>query len=422
MLETLVQGLADAFEWNPVAPLPRSVDQWVTRIRGALGSSSDVIARQFTAGRSRQRAVVVYLDGMVDTRMVDQDIIAQLQQAPAALDGGFAVDAFLAVSSVEVSADLSKIIDGILSGHAALFCHGNPCTYIVDARGYKARSPEQPTTERTILGSKEAFVEPLRTNTTMIRRRIQSRHLQMVELRVGDLSPAAVAVVYLGNIARPSLVKAILSRLRAIRADSVLTSAALAAHLQGDQASPFPQVERTERPEVVSQEVLNGRVCVLLENDPFAILLPTTFWDMLQAHGDYTQSAWGATFVRSVRAAALFFVATGPGLYCALVMVHLDLIPHDLALTIVAGRQGLPVPAPLEYAFLILLFEILREVSIRIPQSLGPTIGVVGGIVLGQAVVQSGIASAPLIVVVSLVGLSLFTAPHYQLVVSNRYV
>ena len=423
ILQIVAQEVVDDLTWSPAAPLPESVDQWLAHIQSAFSTSSDVVTRKFTAGRTQPRAAaVVYLDGMIDMRTVDQDVIAPLQHADVHVGGALAVDTFLSASAVQPSTDQSQIVDAILTGDAALFLDGGSCTYLVDAKGYKTRSPEQPTTERTILGSKEAFVEPLRTNTAMIRRRVRSRHLHIMQMPVGRLTPSIAAVLYMDNVADPTVVMSILSRLHAITADAVMTSAELAAYLKGPQASPFPQVERTERPEIVSREVVNGRVGVLLENDPFAMLLPTTFWDMLQAHGDYTQSAWGATMVRAIRFMAHFFVAAGPGLYAAFLMVHLDLVPHDLALTIVGGRRGLPVPASLEYAFLILIFEILREVSIRIPQSLGPTIGVVGGIVLGQAVVQSGIASPPLIVAVSLVGLSMFTAPHYQMVISNRYL
>jgi hypothetical protein len=416
-----VQGLADEVAWSPAAPLPISLPGWLERVGAALGASSDVVIRPFLAGRRQPHAAaIVYIDGMVEARTLDQDVIAPLQRA----SGGSVplVDAFLPAGSVKQAQDLVAVVGAVLGGQVALFIDGGPFTHLVDVRGFKARSPDEPTTERTILGSKEAFVEPLRTNTTMIRRRVRTRHLRIQEVQIGQLSPSTVAVIYVGNIANPALVAAILARLRTIRADVVQTSAELAAYMKGPKTSPFPQVERTERPEAVCREIVSGRVGVILDNDPFAILLPTTFWDLMQAPGDYAQSAWSAAFIRMVRFTALFVVASGPGLYAALVMVHLDLIPHDLALTIVGGRRGVPVPAPLEYVFLILIFEILREVSIRIPKSLGPTIGVVGGIVLGQAVVQSGIASPPLIVVVSVVGLSLFTAPHYEMVGANRYL
>ncbi|HVB09406.1 MAG TPA: spore germination protein [Bacillota bacterium] len=420
VVDTMLQGIEDDLAWDGQGTLPTAVGPWVREVRRALGGSSDVVTRRFTAGRGRsQRPVaVVYLDGMVDARILDQDVITPLQQA----SGRPTAEACLAASSMARRGKAGDIISGILSGQAAIFLDGESATYLLDAQGFESRKPNEPTTERTILGSKEAFVEPLRVNITMIRRRIRTRALRIEQVSVGVMNPTPAVLVYVDTVANPALVTGVLARLHGIADLSVSTSAELAAYLTSGQLTPFPLGERTERPEVVSREILNGRVAVILDNDPFAILLPTTFWDLMQAHGDYTSSAWGATFSRSIRFFALLGAWAGPGLYAAVVMVHLDLVPHDLALTIVGGRRGVPVPAPLEYAFLILLFEILREVSIRIPKGLGTTIGVVGGIVLGQAVVQSGIASPPLIVVVSLVGLSLYTTPHYQLVASTRYV
>lgn len=407
------------------------------RMKAAFGVAGDLVVRPFRlGGPGNRRAAVIYLDGMVDARVVHEDILDSLQKT--GVEGGFVqagveepsrrrsrsgphtIPAPLAAGQVASTSKLSKAVDAVLGGKVVLLLDGHARAWLIDAKGFKTRSPEAPTTEQDILGSKEGFIEDLRANTSMIRRRIKSRNLQLVEMTIGRKSRTRVTVVYLADVANPALVAAVLSRLHAIDAATISSANALAMYVKDARWTPFPLAELTERPDMVAMEVMDGRVALLVENDPFALLVPATFWDFFHAADDYNQNAWGATLGRLVRFLAFFLSALLPGLYTAFVMIHLDLVPFDLALSVAGSRQGVPFPAPLEYFFLILMFEIMREVSIRIPKTMGPTIGVVGGIVLGQAVVQAGVVSSPLIVVVALVALSLFTTPHYQMTVAAR--
>ncbi|MBE3589308.1 MAG: spore germination protein [Firmicutes bacterium] len=433
----LVGNLLAEVSAPPTDRLDASLSRTLKRLKAAFGLAGDLVVRPFRLGGPGERkAAVIYLDGMVDARVVHEDILNSLQKAGAepgfvqtgverpsgglSQSGPLALPSPLAAGQVTSTSKLSKTVDAVLGGKVALLLDGHPRAWFIDAKGFKTRNPEAPTTEQDILGSKEGFVEDLRANTSMIRRRIKDRNLQLVEMTVGRKSRTRVTVIYLADVANPALVTAVLSRLHAIDAETVASANALAAYVKDHNWSPFPVAELTERPDVVAMEVLDGRVGILVENDPFAVLVPATFWDFFQAADDYNQGALGATLGRLVRFLAFFLSTFLPGLYTAFVMIHLDLVPFDLALSVAGSRQGVPFPAPLEYFFLIIMFEVMREVSIRIPKTMGATIGVVGGIVLGQAVVQAGVVSAPLIVVVALVALALFTTPHYQMTVMAR--
>lgn len=427
-----VKQLAVEASHPPRGRLDASLDRSIVRLQAALGQPGDLVVHRFLVGGRGRKGALLYLDGMADSTVVNRDVLGSLLRPGAAarftryeatpFQSGIVLFPSLQASHVTSTTKVEKVLSGILRGQVAVVVDDVPRVWLVDHPGFKARGPEQPTTEQNVLGSKEAFVETLRINTSMLRRRIRSRHLRLVEQRIGSLSPTAVAVVYMENIANTAVVSAVFARIHAIRVDTLNHASELSSYLKDQARTVFPVIEMTERPEVVAREVLNGRVGILVENDPFALVVPATFWDFQQSVDDYTAAAVRANFLRTIRLLALTLAILGSGFYTAFIMVDFAVVPSELALSIVASRQGVPFSAPLEFVLLIVVFEVLREVSLRTPKTMGATIGVVGGIVLGQAMVQSGFVSSPLIVVVSLVGLSIYTTPHVQLASPVRYL
>lgn len=412
--------------------LDASLDTSILRVQAALGQPGDLVVHRFLLGGRGRPGAVLYIDALADSTVVNRDVLGSLirPQAEARfmrveatpLQAAGVLFPSLGASNVKSTSKVENVLSGILHGQAAVLVDGVRQAWLVDHPGFKSRGPDQPTTEQNVLGSKEAFVENLRINTSMLRRRIKSRHLRLIEQRIGNVNPTTATVVYMENIANVGVVSAAFSRLHSVRVDTINHASELASYIKDRARTLFPLVEMTERPEVVAREVMNGRVAILVENDPFALVVPATFWDFQQSIDDYTASSARANFLRAIRLLALTLAILGAGLYVSFIMVDFVIVPSELALSIVASRQGVPFTAPLEFALLIVVFEVLREVSLRTPKTMGATIGVVGGIVLGQAMVQSGLVSAPLIVVVSLVGLSIYTTPHVQLSSPIRYL
>ena len=253
-----------------------------------------------------------------------------------------------------------------------------------------------------------------------IRRRLRDPNLRFESFQVGRRSKLALVIVYIDGIIHPELVEEVRRRIQSIDMDDVPESGIIEQWIEDSFMSPFPQLLNTERPDKATSALTQGKIVILLDGTPFVLIAPIVFANLIQSPEDYYERFPIGTFLRILRPTAAFFSVFLPGLYVSLVEFHQGMIPTKLALSIAATREGVPFPAIVEVLLMEATMELLREAGVRLPKPLGQTIGIVGGLVIGEAAVSAGIVSPIMVIVVAITAISSFAIPSYSLTISFR--
>ncbi|NPV72729.1 MAG: spore germination protein [Pelotomaculum sp.] len=405
--------------WNDLVLSP-DLEANLRQIKSVLSKSSDVIYREFLFAQNEQiRLALIYVDGLTDKSQVSEQIMrALVLEAPMAVPEQEITRAralsiikqrVLCIHQVMETDKLQDVIHAILSGDTVLLVDGHACALVSGARGWEVRSITDPEAEPTVRGSRESFVETLRTNTSLIRRRIKSPSLKIETFRIGEITNTDVAVIYIEGIVNSKLVEEVKSRLEKIKVGAVLESGNIEELIEDNPFSPFPMVNHTEKPDRVAAMLLEGRVAILVDGTPFALTVPNLFVEYLQASEDYYERFIFASAVRLVRFFSMIVSLTLPSLYIAVVSFHHELLPTALLLSIAAQREAVPFPVFVEVLVMELTFEILREAGIRLPRQIGQAVSIVGALVLGEAAVRAGLVAAATVIVVAFTGIASFT-------------
>ncbi|MFR9708856.1 spore germination protein [Paenibacillus sp. MB22_1] len=389
-----------------------------------LKDSSDIIYREFTIS-SGQPCALVYVRGMIAQETVQQFIVRSLQREASLLKEKdiyqfLFEDKALSVSQATVIDDLNQAIQAMLNAEALLMIDGDKRMLTFSISAYPTRSIDETPNESVIRGSREAFIEDLEKNLTMIRRRIKSPHLKTPTVNKGRETRTSIVLAYMENICKPELLKEVQRRMSNIDMDGILGSAYVEEIIEDNPYTPFPQLQYTERPDVVVAAILEGRIAIIVDGSPIALLAPVTLPMLLQSAEDYYQRYVAANWIRWIR---YFFVVaslTLPSIYIAVTTFHPEMIPSQLLITIAASREIVPFPALWEAFAMELAFEALREASIRIPKSVGQAVSIIGALIIGTAAVQAGIVSAAMVIIVSLTGIASFIIPHFDLGLAFR--
>lgn len=409
------------------APLSRDLSANVERMEKAWHHAADLVVRRFGISGG-PRAALVFLKGQVDDARLDLSVVRPLQRVP--LDGKdkAPMDRLVehleerAVHTVhlEVLSSFADAVDRVAHGYAVLLVDGEAEALAINVYTRPHRAVEEPGTEQVVRGPREGFVEDLDTNLALMRTRVRHPALRFLAYRFGRYSQTRVRVLYLDGRTPPALVEEVRQRLERIEIDAIIESSYIEELIEDAPYSPFPQMLPTERPDVAAAALYEGRVVILTDGSPFALIAPVTFWSLLQASEDYYQRHLLSSFLRLLRVVLIISSVTLPALYIAAVIFHHGMLPTPLLITIAASRERVPLPAALEIFLFEVAFEAFREAGVRLPRSVGQTVGIVGGIIIGQAAVQAGLISAPVIVVIALTGLASFATPHAGLAGSMR--
>ncbi|MCL1877317.1 MAG: spore germination protein, partial [Defluviitaleaceae bacterium] len=378
----------------------RNIDENIALIDGLFGDSQDFIGREFSpGGEGAPRIYMAYFDAMTNREAMDLSVIRRL------FDMDWATlpqeekwqsvyktirDRAIATTDISESDDMFDILYFIHAGDTPVFIDGcNKCV-VVATRGFPNRGVQSTELEVVVQGSREAFSEVMRFNTALIRRRIRDNNLIVKQSKLGIRSLTDIALVYMKDIARPEVVAEVERRLEAIEVDGVLDSGSVEQFIEESWLSPFPQVQATERPDKAASSILEGRIAVIVDNSPFVIIVPVTLNSFFQASEDY-YSRWQVMSVtRFLRFAGAFIAIALPGLYMAIALFHPSMIPLLMVSRLAEASQAVPFPAVLEFILLDAAFELLREAGIRLKSASGGTIGIVGGLIIGQAAVEAG--------------------------------
>ncbi|MGI6366546.1 MAG: spore germination protein [Bacillota bacterium] len=389
-------------------------------IEEVIRNCNDVGSRTFTIPwEAPRKARLYYMVGLTDKDMLNESILAPLT-SPAKVRAYTNVPDIISSFKVQEVQKLNLAINHLFDDLTLLVVDGSPSAWIIDTRLASLRTVDMPETEPIIRGPRDSFIEDLETNISLIRKRIKSPLLKNHALSIGRITRTKISVLYLEGTADPKVLEELHSRLKQIDIDGVMDTGQLEQLIEDNSFSPFPQISNTERPDSAAAALLDGRVVILADNTPFALILPTVLTDMLQSNEDYYQRFHFASAIRFLRYIMFALALLGPALFIGITTYHNELIPTVLLLRIISTRVGMPFPAILEALLMELAFEALREAGLRLPRPAGQTVGIVGALVIGQAAVQAGIVSPIMVIVVAGTGIASFTIPGFSLALSIR--
>ena len=318
-----------------------------------------------------------------------------------------------AVDIVPVN-DMQGAVKGILQGDTAIFIDGQRKALMLSTKKYPARGVGNPEKESGLKGPKDSFNENLRVNTALIRRRIKDPKLKLVQRETGQRTRTVYGIMYMEDLVREELLERVDEKLNSFVIDGILDSGMLVHLLEDKWYSPFPQVQTTERPDKAASAILEGRVVLVVDNSPEVLILPATLNSFFQAADDYYNRFAVGTFARIIRYIAAYISVLLPGLYVAVTCFYPQVLPTDFLLAIVGARNNVTFPVVVEVLLMEFLFELLREAGIRLPGQMGNTIGVVGGLIVGQAAVDASLVSTIVVIVVALTAICSFAIPNEE--------
>lgn len=397
-------------------------------IKDSLGESTDIIFRELKFGPGGAiSAGIIYTDGLSDTSSLQNFIMEslmldfknnELETNPNLMNN--LKDFAMTVGEIKDLNRFEDLFTALLSGDAIFLVDGYSTGFIIGNKHWIERGVTEPSAQSVIRGPREAFSENLRVNTALIRRIIKDKNLWMESSEVGKRTKTNIAIMYIKGVADEKVIQELRQRLKRIDIDGILESANIEEFIQDSQYSPFPTVFNTERPDIVSAALLEGRVAILVDGTPFALIIPALFVQYFQSSEDYYQRSIMASFIRSLRFVSFGISMLAPSFYIAVITFHHEIIPPDLLISLAAQREGVPFPAFIEAVIMELTFELLREAGIRMPRAIGSAMSIVGAFVVGTAAVEAGIISAAMVIVVSITAISSFVSPTYDIAVAGR--
>ncbi len=362
-----------------------------------------------------------YMDGMVNSEILNDSIVRPIVLSKISGKENFNAEYIssnvLFSNDVGISDTLADMIRAVLYGDTVVIIEGCTSALTVNTKGFRSRGISEPADERVLQGPREGFDEVAMLNIAMIRRKLLTPDLCVEMMRVGRRTETIVFVCYLGSLADESTVDELKKRINRIDIDGILDSNYIAEHIRDHKSSLFKTTGSTERPDIVAARLLEGRIAVVVDGTPVVLTLPYLFSENFQSDEDYYLNYMVSSVGRVLRYLCFFIAVSVPAVFVALTTFHMQLLPTNFALSVIKLRGGVPMPSVVECIILILVFEILKETGVRMPQSLGHALSIVGGLVVGQAAVEAGIISASMLIAVALSGIAGLMIPRLKGVV-----
>ncbi|QCJ44599.1 spore germination protein [Bacillus sp. S3] len=413
--------LNESLDTLPEIPLDPELSKNMERLKSAYKDCSDVIFREFSIGSS-VNAVLLYIDGLSNTEEVDQHVLMPLiRMKDLDCDAVFeCTKKEISISDLKEIYSISDVFKQISIGNPIILMEKETKGISIGLPKWEKRSIMEPDAESVIRGPREGFIETLRVNTSLLRRKIRHPLLKMKQMTIGQYTETQIIVAYIEGIADTTLVNEVTSRLNRIKIDGILESGYIEEMIIDYPYSPFAQVLTTERPDVAAACLLEGRVVILIDGTPITLIAPCTFATLLQSPEDYYNQFYISTFIRWLRYMFFFIALLAPSAYVAVLTFHQEMLPTTLLLTIAESREQIPFPALVEAFIMEITFEALREAGVRLPKQVGAAVSIVGALVIGQAATAAGLVSSPMVMVVAITGVASFLMPRYATGISTR--
>lgn len=386
-----------------------------------------LVYREFESNKNcLTKFCMIYVDYMVNSNILNQYILKPIMNFNIINIENDFVDILyknvIESSKIKKTSDINEIVQSIIYGYTALLTDNSQEILIIDTVGFETRAIEEPSSESVVMGPREGFIESLKVNLSMIRRRIQNPNLKFKFKELGTRTKTNICICYIEGLAQEKILQELYSRLNKIQIDGIIDSNYIEELITDSPFSFIKTINSTERPDVVVSRLLEGRIAIVCDGTPFVLTLPCIFLERFQASEDYYNNYLFASFNRLIRWSGFFLSTSTPAIYVALVNFHQELIPTQLLISIAAARQGVAVPTLVEVLIMTLTFELLREAGTRIPKPIGQAVSIVGALILGDAAVNARFISAPIVIVTALTGISSFLIPQFTGVITIRII
>ncbi len=394
--------------------LNRDLMENMVKVRALSQNSTDLLERQIEV--SGVPVAILMCEGMVNLQLFTQILVRPLTELSLENADGEAVARWVSRETV-LSGDqkefftYDELFSFLMAGFVVLLIDGVDRGIACGMQGYSFRSVSEPSTEMNITGSREGFVEPIRVNQTMIRRRLRSPSLKFEMYPIGEKSRTDICLVYLTDTADPRMVEEVKRRLGKLSSDILLSQGYLRPYLEGQPLSPFSSVGTTERPDTLCAKINEGRIGILVDGTPFALVVPYLFEEHFQSMDDYSYRPYYGSFIRLLKYFAFLLSIFLPGGYVAITSFSPEMLPDSLLFNIAASEQQTPFSMMTEALVIHLIYEIMREAGLRLPRPVGHAVSIIGALVIGDAAVKAGIIGSSMVMVVALTALSSFVVP-----------
>ncbi|MCF8563355.1 spore germination protein [Alicyclobacillus tolerans] len=370
-----------------------------------LWNNDGVVFREFQVGR--KQAFLVYTSGLTDKVMLAQSIVAPLIEHKGPVREEDILNT-ISVPAVQITHDIQTAAQKVLERQTVLFVDGLAVGFLIDASAGEQRNVQEPESETVIRGPHTGFIESLTVNLSWIIRDLQNPKLHVEKFVLGTDNRVTCALVYLDGMVHAGILSLVKKRLEKIDVDAILGCGYIEQLIEDAPNTIFPTVRHTERPDVVVAALLEGRVAILTDNCPTALMVPHLFMDNFQGTEDYHSRRHYSSLMRFVRMLGFFLATQLCAIYISIENFHKELIPSDLLLSIAGSREGVPFPLPLEVLLMVFAFELIKEAGLRMPKAISSSVSIVGGLILGQAAVDSGFVGIPTVIIVAVSGISTF--------------
>ncbi len=407
---------------NIYIPVSTSLETNLKYISDTFNGDKTIKIRRFSSPSNPSlRAGVIFVDGLSNDLIINQNIIAPLVKcsiiSPVITDENILniiSENILFGDDISLSSDLSKLIDAALTGDAVMFADNCSKGMIIAAKNWSLRSVDEPDSERVISGPHEGFTESVIQNLSLIRRRITNSELKYEFFQVGVKTKTVVCMCFMQDLADKNILSDLRSRIQSINIDCIFDAEYIEEIIKDGRYSLFRTTGSTQRPDVVAAKLMEGRAALIINGSPVAITVPYVFMEYFHSPDDYYSDAYYATFNRLLRLTGFFLTVNLPAVYLALVTFHHEMLPIKTLLSAAQSRTGMPMSTLCELTTLIVIFEMIREGSAKIPSSIGTAFSIVGGIVLGQASVDANFVSLPVVIIVAFTGITGMIIPQLK--------
>jgi spore germination protein KA len=376
-----------------------------------LGDSEDIIIKEIMLQKAA--AHLVFIDTITDANLINQNILFSLShfEKESKLTAQNIMSKLSSINKVKLLEAEQDMITDALKGNALLFVDDIEEVIGFAVTRFESRSIMEPPTSSVIKGPREGFTESIITNIGLIRKRLQSPELKIENFNVGTRTLTSVRMVYFGDIADKEVIDEVRSRISEIEIDGVIDSHYISEYLEQRPFSMFKQIGTSEKPDIISAKLLEGRVAIFVDGSPIVLTVPFLIFEDVQSANDYYTEPYRAGTIRILRLVGAFMSVLLPGLYLSLVLYHYKLLPLRFLVTVVNSTANLPLNPILEVFLILILFEILFEASVRMPKYLGIAISIVGALILGDTAVRAGLVSPPTVMIVAISGITIYLIP-----------
>ncbi|MDR3263796.1 MAG: spore germination protein [Clostridiales bacterium] len=382
------------------------------KLKDAFNGAADLNFKEFSV--NGVPLAVCYIDGLIDKSSVEINIISALMKTAEAFAPPYKElleSKICAADAMEIEDDFERLASRIADGDAALLIQNAESFFLFGIKNQPSRSITEPPTSTVLKGPREGFTEDMKTNTVLLRKRLKNRSFVIETMRIGRYTSTGVSIAYISGIADPKIVAKIKERLQAIDIDGIIDSSYLAEFLKERKFSMLKQIGVSEKPDIVTAKLLEGRVAIIADGSPIVLTIPFILLEDLQDSSDYYKNDVRAFFIRMIRIIGEIMAMLLPGFFVAVLTRHYQLLPMNFLVSIITSVHELPFTAEIEMIFVLLIFEILNEASVRMPRYIGMSLSLIGAIILGDTAVKAGLISSPTVLIAAMSNIGIYCIP-----------